>query len=71
LSHLQQPRSLPGDLPEQAWTKLNGILDLMDRIVPGDSDPTYVLGLVEDFLRQHFLASADTASAVNDGKTTT
>jgi hypothetical protein len=46
---------LPADLSEEAWSHIVQITELIKKIAPSDAAPEYIFGLIEDWLRQHFL----------------
>jgi hypothetical protein len=51
--HPQQP---PADLSAEAWSAIARVSELIEQIAPGDEKPESVFGLIEGFLRKHYLA---------------
>lgn len=50
-----QPTPPPADLTPEAWSTIARVSELIERIAPSDETPEHVFGLIEGFLRSHFL----------------
>jgi len=51
-----QPTPLPADLSPEAWAAIARVSELIEQIAPSDETPEHVFGLIEGFLRSHFVA---------------
>jgi hypothetical protein len=49
------PTPPPADLSPEAWAAIARVSDLIERIAPSDVMPEHVFGLIEGFLRKHYL----------------
>jgi hypothetical protein len=45
----------PADLTPEAWSAIARVSELIERIAPGDEKPEHIFGLIEGFLRSHYL----------------
>jgi hypothetical protein len=52
-----QPPEPPADLSTEAWGHILQISELIKRIAPGDETPEHVFGLIEGWLREHYLSA--------------
>jgi hypothetical protein len=50
------PAQPPADLTPEAWSAITRVSELIEQIAPGDETPEHVFGLIEGFLRSHFVA---------------
>lgn len=51
------PWKPPADLTPEAWSAIARVSDLIEQIAPGDEKPEHVFGLIEGWLRAHFLGA--------------
>ncbi|KRR20365.1 hypothetical protein CQ13_32495 [Bradyrhizobium retamae] len=51
------PTPPPADLSPEAWSAIARVSELIEQIAPSDETPEHVFGLIEGFLRAHFVAS--------------
>ncbi|WP_426525045.1 hypothetical protein [Bradyrhizobium sp. McL0615] len=51
------PTPPPADLTPEAWSAITRVSELIEQIAPSDETPEHVFGLIEGFLRAHFVAS--------------
>lgn len=52
------PAPPPADLSPEAWARITRVSDLIEQIAPSDEMPEHVFGLIEGFLRSHYLGAA-------------
>lgn len=52
------PPAPPADLSPEAWSRITRVADLIEQIAPSDEMPEHVFGLIEGFLRRHYLEAA-------------
>lgn len=52
------PTPPPADLSPEAWSAIARVSDLIEQIAPGGETPEHVFGLIEGFLRSHYVQAA-------------
>lgn len=55
------PTSPPADLSPEAWSRITRVSDLIEQIAPSDEMPEHVFGLIEGFLRAHYLGETSSS----------
>jgi hypothetical protein len=52
------PTPPPADLTSEAWSAIARVSDLIEQIAPGEEKPEHIFGLIEGWLRSHYLGAA-------------